>query len=283
MKLWNHPRLAAALCAAAVLGCAAAPAVFLAVTDAAYFGRVETVAAPYQAPTPTADDYYILRQLAARGQERTAAGQLEKPGAQPGLKMYIGASASIEAMSWADAATATAAENALLQLAESGAVPQRWAQQAVDDTVDYGSYTDYNDQYYNLNSAYCTTDSLGFVTVRRFAVENGTLFTRYSVTMDSRTGIAVEVWLSLPAAMAADTAMPGEDALRQFAAQAGLESLGDWAAPADSPYACALYSANGQALITASTHPYTYTGYTSAETADRWYYSLSLQPYTAEG
>ena len=60
-------------------------------------------------------------------------------------------------------------------------------------------------------------------------------------------------------------------ALRAFAAQAGLEGLGDWAAPADSSYTCALYSANGSALIAASTHPY--TGYD----ADRCYYSLTLQ------
>lgn len=61
VSLWNHPRLTAALCTVAVLGCAAAPAVFLAAADAASLGRVETVADPYVAPTPTADDYYILR------------------------------------------------------------------------------------------------------------------------------------------------------------------------------------------------------------------------------
>ena len=57
MSLWNHPRLTAALCTVAVLGCAAAPAVFLAAADAASLGRVETVADPSVAPTPTADDY----------------------------------------------------------------------------------------------------------------------------------------------------------------------------------------------------------------------------------
>ena len=72
MSLWRYPRTAAALCIAAVLACAAAPAAFLAASDAAYFGRVEAVADPYRAPTPTADDYYILRQLAARGQDTTA-------------------------------------------------------------------------------------------------------------------------------------------------------------------------------------------------------------------
>ena len=40
---------------------------------------------------------------------------------------------------------------------------------------------------------------------------------------------------------------------------------------------CALYRANGGALITASTHPYPYTGYTAADGAERWYYSLAWQ------
>lgn len=280
MSLWRYPRTAAALCIAAVLACAAAPAAFLAASDAAYFGRVETVADPYRAPTPTADDYYILRQLAARGQDTTArqtTPQQEQDAASQTPKVYIGASASIESMTWADTAATTAAENALWQLAESSAVPRFWVEQTVGDTVDYGSYTDANGQYYNLNSAYCTTDSLGFVTVRKFAREDDTLFTRYSITMDGRTGMIVEVWFSLPAADAAETPLPGADALRSFAAQAGLESLGDWAAPESSPYDCALYSANGGALITASTHPYTYTGYTAADGAERWYYSLALQ------
>lgn len=221
MSLWRYPRTAAALCIAAVLACAAAPAAFLAASDAAYFGRVETVADPYQAPTPTADDYYILRQLAARGQDTTArqtTPQQEQDAAPQTPKVYIGASASIESMTWADTAATTAAENALWQLAESSAVPRFWVEQTVGDTVDYGSYTD-----------------------------------------------------------AAETPLPGADALRSFAAQAGLESLGDWAAPESSPYDCALYSANGGALITASTHPYTYTGYTAADGAERWYYSLALQ------
>ena len=77
-------------------------------------------------------------------------------------------------------------------------------------------------------------------------------------------------------------ALDGRD--RSFAAQAGLESLGDWAAPADSPYGCALYSTNGGALITASTHPYTYQDYvgTAPVSSDRWYYSLTLQLRTED-
>ena len=52
MSLWNHPRLTAALCTVAVLGCAAAPAVFLAAADAASLGRIETVADPSSQISP---------------------------------------------------------------------------------------------------------------------------------------------------------------------------------------------------------------------------------------
>lgn len=275
MKLWEHPRLTGALCAAAVLACAAMPAAFLAVTDAAYIGRVVPVADPYTAPTPAADDYYILRQLAARRQDSAELPRAEEPTAPGTPKMYIGASASLESMSYANAATADAAEQALQRLADCGVLPGVWAAQQ-DTAAEEDSYTDYDGRWYDLSAAFCATDSLGFVTVRRYTLQGDMLLTRSSVTMDSRTGAVVEVWLSLPAGDAEALPLPDETALRAFAAQAGLESLGDWAVPADSAYRCALCSENGQALITASTHPYTYGSYTGTA-GDRWYYSLSLQ------
>lgn len=169
MSLWNHPRLTAALCTVAVLGCAAAPAVFLAAADAASLGRVETVADPYVAPTPTADDYYILRQLAARS--RNAESEREQRPAEvlTAPKMYIGASASLQSMQYADSAAAEAAENALRQLAETGTVPAAWAAEALDTAETGESYTDWDGKYYSLDATYCVTDSLGFVTVRRSA------------------------------------------------------------------------------------------------------------------
>ena len=170
MSLWNHPRLTAALCIVAVLGCAAAPAVFLAAADAASLGRVETVADPYVAPTPTADDYYILRQLAARS--RNAESEREQRPAEvlTAPKMYIGASASLQSMQYADSAAAEAAENALRQLAETGAVPAAWAAEALDTAETGESYTDWDGRYYYLDETYCVTDSLGFVTVRRLSL-----------------------------------------------------------------------------------------------------------------
>ena len=254
MKLWEHPRLTGALCTAAVLACAAMPAAFLAVTDAAYIGRVVPVADPYTAPTPAADDYYILRQLAARRQDSAELPRAEEPAAPGTPKMYIGASASLESMNYADAATADAAEQALQRLADCGVLPGVWAAQQ-DTAADEDSYTDYDGRWYDLSAAFCATDSLGFVTVRRYTLQGDMLLTRSSVTMDSRTGAVVEVWLSLPAEDGEALPLPDETALRAFAAQAGLESLGDWAVPADSAYRCALCSENGRALITASTTP----------------------------
>ena len=173
-------------------------------------------------------------------------------------------------MDYADEATRTEVLDALNRLAACGAVPQDWVDQLPKDT-DAGAEYRYSGVYYNLNMAFCPVDSLGFVTVRWFDGQGQDLYTRASVTIDSRTGTVVEVWFSLPADSAPPVQLPDEDALRAFAAQAGLEGLGDWAAPADSSYTCALYSANGSALIAASTHPY--TGYD----ADRCYYSLTLQ------
>ena len=207
----------------------------LAAADAASLGRVETVADPYVAPTPTADDYYILRQLAARS--RNAESEREQRPAEvlTAPKMYIGASASLQSMQYADSAAAEAAENALRQLAETGAVPAAWAAEALDTAETGESYTDWDGKYYSLDATYCVTDSLGFVTVRRFGMTDNALFTRYSVTMDSRTGTVVEAWLSMAGTDAENTPLPTETALRSFAAQAGLESLGDWAAPRRQP------------------------------------------------
>ena len=171
---------------------------------------------------------------------------------------------------------------------------------------------------YWLEMPYYATDSLGFITLKRFALdETGTLYTACSLTMDSRTGAVVDIWLSAPydyfggraaqqaaleaaaeaalqatatgeadaAAGSAEPPMPDEAALHAFAEQAGLAALGDWAVPQDSLYPHALYSQNGAALITASLYPYTtMTGSVSGgETAHtRWVYSLTLQPCTAE-
>ena len=278
MKLTDHPRITGVLCAAVVLLCAAAPAGFLALTDAAYFGTVETVADPYVAPTPTAEDYYILRQLNARAADSASRPQTEHEPGAGAPKVYVGASATMGSMNYANTDTTTAAETALRQLAESGVVPAPWVEQALTPAEPGDFYTDYNGTRYDLSGAYCATDSLGFVTVRRFARQNGDLFTQYSITLDSRTGTVAEVWLSMPAADVEATETPDADALYAFAVQAGLQSLGDWQDLAGSPYTAALYSANGQALITASAHPYAYKTYTSGTATDRWYYSLTLQP-----
>lgn len=174
MKLWKKPRLAAALCAVVVLVCAAAPAVFLSVVDAASLGHSQAVADPYTAPTPTADDYYLLRQLSAR------------------------------------------------QLTQS-----------------------------------------------KYTFQPGD------------TGQVYSFWLSTPADSAAahdPESLPKEAALRAFADQAGLTSLGDWTWREDLTYPRAIYSLNGQALVAAASGAYTVNDYFtySGATSDRWYVSIEL-------
>lgn len=284
MSLWNHPRWMAGLCTAVVLVCAAAPAVFLTAVDAAVLGRRETVQNAYVAPTPSGEDYYILRQLTARQQQQNASytppsGEDEP---QSALKMYIGAQNSLGSMMNGYQYRETV-DAAFQQLAESGAIDPVWASWATtwDSAM---AYYDYNGYSYDLTTPYYATDSLGFVTLKRFALEQGALYTVFSLTMDSRTGVVTQLWISAPQEGETAPAAPDETALRAFARQAGLENLGDWAVPDNTPYSHALYSANGAALITAAVSPYEYTGWIDGVTvtSDRWFLSLSLQPCTAE-
>ena len=102
-------------------------------------------------------------------------------------------------------------------------LPGVWAAQQ-DTAADEDSYTDYDGRWYDLSAAFCATDSLGFVTVRRYTLQGDMLLTRSSVTMDSRTGAVVEVWLSLPAGDAEALPLPDETALRAFAAKTAKRS-----------------------------------------------------------
>lgn len=284
MSLWQHPRWMAGLCTAAVLVCAAAPAVFLTAVDTAALGHSAAVEDAYRAPTPQGSDYYILRQLTARQQQSSAvvdfpAEEEETPLA---LKMYIGAQNGLESMMNGYEYKETV-DAAFQMLADCGAIAPEWAAWATDwGTFQY--YQPYTEQTYDLSVPYYATDSLGFVTLKRFAQEQGALYTVFSLTMDSRTGVVTQVWVSAPRQEETTPSAPDEAGLRAFAKQAGLENLGDWAVPEQTPYAHALYSANGEALITATVSPYEYSGWNNGTTitSDRWFLSLSLQPCTAE-
>ena len=264
MKLWKKPRLAAALCAVVVLVCAAAPAVFLSVVDAASLGHSQAVADPYTAPTPTADDYYLLRQLSARQLTQSKytfqpgdTGQERKP-----LIYYN--------------------NQALQSLADAGAISQAWADYAADwYSTEETTLTTYDERQYSLTVPYYSVDSLGLVTFKRFAVQNGVPTTLMALKMDSRTGQVYSFWLSTPADSAAahdPESLPKEAALRAFADQAGLTSLGDWTWREDLTYPRAIYSLNGQALVAAASGAYTVNDYFtySGATSDRWYVSIEL-------
>ena len=85
--------------------------------------------------------------------------------------MYIGAQNSLESMlngyDYRDTVNA-----ALQSLADQGVIDASWAQWATDwEESEY--YQAYNGQSYALDVPYYTTDSLGFVTLKRFALEQG--------------------------------------------------------------------------------------------------------------
>ena len=281
MKLWKNPRLAAALCAVVVLVCAAAPAVFLSVVDAASLGHSQAVADPYTAPTPTADDYYLLRQLSARQLTQSKytfqpgdTGQERKP-----LIYYNNQANDLTDMTngWDYVDTVN---TALQSLADAGAISQAWADYAADwYSTEETALTTYDERQYSLTVPYYSVDSLGLVTFKRFAVQNGVPTTLMTMKMDSRTGQVYSFWLSTPADSAAahdPESLPKEAALRAFADQAGLTSLGDWTRREDLTYPRAIYSLNGQALVAAASGAYTVNDYFtySGATSDRWYVSI---------
>ena len=258
MKLWKKPRLAAALCAVVVLVCAAAPAVFLSVVDAASLGHSQAVANPYTAPTPTADDYYLLRQLSARQLTQSKytfqpgdTGQERKP-----LIYYNNQANDLTDMTngWDYVDTVN---TALQSLADAGAISQAWADYAADwYSTEETTLTTYDERQYSLTVPYYSVDSLGLVTFKRFAVQNGVPTTLMALKMDSRTGQVISVWISTTESDRASMPEATTENLQAFLAQAGLASLGDWTARPDLTYTQALYSTNGQALVAADCKNY---------------------------
>ena len=163
MKLWKKPRLAAALCAVVVLVCAAAPAVFLSVVDAASLGHSQAVADPYTAPTPTADDYYLLRQLSARQLTQSKytfqpgdTGQERKP-----LIYYNNQANDLTDMTngWDYVDTVN---TALQSLADAGAISQAWADYAADwYSTEETTLTTYDERQYSLTVPYYSVEQPG--------------------------------------------------------------------------------------------------------------------------
>ena len=259
-------RAAVLLCALGVALCAAAPAVFLRGADALYLGHPQTVAVPYAAPVPSGDDYYILRQLQTRQQDQSTAtvrdaAQSTSPDREPeppeltGPKLYIGADSSLREMkSYAGYKTTVA--DAMQSLVDCGALPQVWADAALNwaDT-ESDEYNDYSG-YYWLDTVYYSFDSAGIVTFRRYAIYAGELRTAFSLVMDSRTGQVISVWISTTESDQPSMPEATTENLQAFLAQAGLASLGDWTARPDLTYTQALYSTNGQALVAADCKNY---------------------------
>lgn len=93
---------------------------------------------------------------------------------------------------------------ALQSLADAGAISQAWADYAADwYSTEETTLTTYDERQYSLTVPYYSVDSLGLVTFKRFAVQNGVPTTLMALKMDSRTGQVYSFWLSTPADSAA--------------------------------------------------------------------------------
>lgn len=219
---------------------------------------------PYTAARPAGDDYYLIRQLVKRDADHS--GQtLQKP------DYYVGAQHNITDMSISYEMREESLQ-ILQNLADEGVLPQPWVD-AAGDWAEDRFYADYFGNTYWLNAPYYSFDSLGFLTLTRFAMkDDGQLYTAFSLTVDSRTGSPVTVWISAPEEYEAPTA----DALRAWVRLVGLDTLGDWEVPANTPYQNALYSAQGELLATCAVHT-TQVFYDQPDFR-RGYISLALTP-----
>lgn len=284
----RNARRLTALCALAVACSAAAPAAVLAAADARTMNTVRRSAQPFTASVPCADDYYILRQLTLRSE-----GRNEQPRELPDLPnadrgLFIGASTSLSTMTAGYESIYEKARAALEHLADSGVLPAPWLDAMVTPEQQAGMFYDAGGAEYWLGYPYYSVDTLGFVTITMFTLRGQQARTAWTLTLDSRTGQVVSLWLSAEAPFgevewtdgeqavlehADPLPTPDKDALLAWANELGLETLGDWTEPGGS-YANALYSPNGRALLTAASHPYTADGGTY------WYLSMAVTPET---
>ena len=284
----RNARRLTALCALAVACRAAAPAAVLAAADARTMNTVRRSAQPFTASVPCADDYYILRQLTLRSE-----GRNEQPRELPDLPnadrgLFIGASTSLSTMTAGYESIYDKARAALEHLADSGVLPAPWLDAMVTPEQQAGMFYDAGGAEYWLGYPYYSVDTLGFVTITMFTLRGQQARTAWTLTLDSRTGQVVSLWLSAEAPFgevewtdgeqavlvrADPLPTPDKDALLTWANELGLETLGDWTEPGGS-YTNALYSPNGRALLTAACHPYTADGGTY------WYLSMAVTPET---
>ena len=284
----RNARRLTALCALAVACSAAAPAAVLAAADARTMNTVRRSAQPFTASVPCADDYYILRQLTLRseGRNEQARELPELPNANRGL--FIGASTSLTTMTAGYESIYDKARAALEHLADSGVLPAPWLDAMVTPEQQANMFYDAGGAEYWLGYPYYSVDTLGFVTITMFTLRGQQARTAWTLTLDSRTGQVVSLWLSAEAPLgevewtdgeqavlehADPLPTPDKDALLAWANELGLETLGDWTEPGGS-YTNALYSPNGRALLTAACHPYTADGGTY------WYLSMAVTPET---
>lgn len=280
-------RLTAA-CALAVLCSAVAPSAVLAAADARTMNTVRRSAQHFTASVPCADDYYILRQLTLRNEGRNEQLRDFSDVNNADRGLFIGASTSLSTMTAGYESIYDKARAALEHLADSGVLPAPWLDAMATPEQQTDMFYDAGGAAYWLGYPYYSVDTLGFVTITMFTLRGQQARTAWTLTLDSRTGQVVSLWLSAEAPLgemewtdgeqavlvrADPLPAPDQDALLAWANELGLETLGDWTEPGGS-YTNALYSPNGRALLTAACHPYT------ADERTYWYLSMAVTPET---
>ena len=201
------------LCALAVACSAAAPAAVLAAADARTMNTVRRSAQPFTASVPCADDYYILRQLTLRseGRNEQARELPELPNANRGL--FIGASTSLTTMTAGYESIYDKARAALEHLADSGVLPAPWLDAMVTPEQQAGMFYDAGGAEYWLGYPYYSVDTLGFVTITMFTLRGQQARTAWTLTLDSRTGQVVSLWMSVEAPLGEVEWTNGEQAV----------------------------------------------------------------------
>lgn len=235
------------LCLLALIPLALAPALLLRLTDLYTMGRVQAVAEPYAPQTQSMEDFYLLRQLAQRGQALRGGSN-----AALSSDIYAPAASYRSSMS-IDTAMGTYALDLMQEMADAGALPESWLE-ALGGLVGQRE-TGYDNGYF-----YYSNDSLGFIRINAYNGGWGSHLL-FSMTVESHTGRVVQLWLGLPADSGTAAPADARALLEAFVAYNGLDTLGDWAPPEGSAYAeNGLYSAAGQVLAACACYDFSYNG-----------------------
>lgn len=261
-----------ALCGLAVAALGAIPPAWFALTDAALLNRGLSQSDPYTSLSPTADDYYLIRQLRTQMENTLLANQTGTavhPEVEQSRSVYLPAEEFRYSMSTAGSDMRDYLESLLAELYEGDVLTQT----AYDRIMQAVTSTD------SQGIVYYSTDSLGFVRLSIFSDTDNENLPTVSLMVDSKTGRVVWGWFCLPEPLYLDPAV----ALPAWVELSGLDGLGDWGPPPGQDYAeSGLYSRNGQLLVACATVPLSVYRTIGVGEVERWALVLQMTPKTWE-